>query len=60
MVEIHNGPVRKIALLKDELEFWYVNVYNYRNPRLTKVSAPILGEAAAVDIYIKCLEMAEA
>jgi hypothetical protein len=50
------GIVRKVALLKDDMEFYYVNIYDYRNPLRTKVSPPILGVKEAVRQFNLCLE----
>ena len=53
----HNGegrPVKKVVLLKDDMEFYYVNVYDYQMPERTKVSPPILGASDAIRQYDLC------
>lgn len=52
------GPVQKVCLLRDELEFWYVNVYNYRHPELCKFSPPLLGKQALA-IFDECIGATE-
>ena len=49
------GPIKKYSLLKDDLDFWHVLVFNYRDPKATKLSPPLLGEKLAVDVYLKCI-----
>jgi hypothetical protein len=49
---------KKVSLLKDDMEFWYVNFYDYKNPKMTKVSPPIVGEYEALKQYNRTLEQA--